>query len=121
MPELPQQILLLREGGMFQHLPAQIMKMWWFSSTLRMPDHYEQTLLIPKGFCVNHLYIHICVPLMFPCERETMPEVSQQILLLRETGMVQHRPAKMIKCDGSPLHLECLILLLQQRTNMKSK
>ena len=61
MPELPQQILLLREGGMFQHLPAQIMKMWWFSSTLRMPDHYEQDPPNSKGIlCQSFIYPYMC-------------------------------------------------------------
>ena len=73
-----------------------------------------------------YVYIYVCVCVcvcmhMSLSEHMKMPELPPQLLLLRETGMVQHRPAKMIKCGGSPLHLECLILLLQQRTNMKSK
>ena len=39
MPDVvPQQLLLLRETGMVQHRPAKMLKMWWFSSTLRPPD-----------------------------------------------------------------------------------
>ena len=83
----------------------------------------EASFNIPKGICVNHLYIYISTYEYHSCSRvrKTMPEVSQEILLLRETGMVQHRPAKMLKMWWFSSTLRLPDPLTLTSTYMKSK